>query len=119
MNGLVRPDRTEAAVTVAGVALLLAAGMATTLSRPAQGSLVVAWMAGWAVAAGVLGWQRRSWRWPALCPFLILALVLLWELSFGRSSWASTFVLWLGILFTLAATAGALAGTWLGRRVRR
>ena len=56
MNGLVRPDRTEAAVTVAGVALLLAAGMATTLSRPAQGSLVVVWLAGWAVAAGVCVW---------------------------------------------------------------
>ena len=41
--------------------------------------------------------------------------MLLWVAIHGRSSWASAFITMLDAMFAVAATIGALIGTWLGK----
>ena len=54
---------------------------------------------------------------PRLIPVIVflamLGLALLWEVRYGPSSWASTFVFMPGVVFTLAAAVGASLGTWM------
>jgi hypothetical protein len=68
--------------------------------------------------AGIAGWQARSWFWTGLCPAAMLLLILLWVALFGHSSWTSAFITVLGAMFAVAATIGAVLGTWLGKRRR-
>jgi len=87
-----------------------------TVFETSSGALVLAWTGVWCFGAGVVGWYKRSWLWPGLCPATMIALILLWVTLFGRSSWASTFVTMLGALFAVAAAIGAVIGTWFGKR---
>jgi hypothetical protein len=48
----------------------------------------------------------------------MLLLILLWVAVFGHSSWTSAFITVLGAIFAVAATIGAVLGTWLGKRRR-
>jgi hypothetical protein len=48
----------------------------------------------------------------------MLLLILLWVAVFGRSSWTSAFITVLGAMFAVAATIGAVLGTWLSKRRR-
>jgi hypothetical protein len=84
--------------------------------RYPSGPLMVAWGAIWSVGAGVAGYRLRSWFWPALCPLAMVAIVMAWEVVYGRTSWASTYVFMLGVTYTVPALLGAVVGTGLGRR---
>ncbi len=53
-----------------------------------------------------------------LWPAAMLLLILLWVAVFGHSSWTSAFITVLGAMFAVAATIGAVLGTWLGKRRR-
>jgi hypothetical protein len=97
------------------IGALLALSLGTTLPTSGNGWVVLAWAALWGIAAALVGWRRRTWRWVARCPLTMLALVLLWELVYGPASWASLYVMLLGIVFTVAASLGALLGTWWGK----
>jgi hypothetical protein len=103
------------AATLGVLAIFLAVSIGTML-RTADGTLLLVWIGCWALGAGVVGWWRRSWRWPLLCPLAMIALVLLWEAFYGPSSWSSTYVFMLGVVFAIAATIGAFIGTALGKR---
>jgi hypothetical protein len=46
----------------------------------------------------------------------MLGLILLWVAVYGGSSWTSAFITMLGAMFAVAATIGAVVGTWLGKR---
>jgi hypothetical protein len=48
----------------------------------------------------------------------MLILIFLWVALFGHSSWTSAFITVLGAMFAVAATIGAVLGTWLGKRRR-
>ena len=111
-------SRYELAVHLAIVAIVLAllALSLWTVFETSSGALVLAWTGAWGLAAGAVGWHKRSWLWPALCPVTMLAVILLWVAIYGRSSWASTFVTMFGAMFAVAATIGALIGTWLRKR---
>lgn len=87
-----------------------------TLFRFQSGPLMLGWCAVWGGGAAVLGYRFRTWFWPALCPVTMLMAILIWEAVCGRTSWASTYVLMLGVAYAVAATVGALAGSWLGKR---
>lgn len=108
--------RPEHLITTGAIAALLTLSLGTTLAIPANGAVVLAWVAGWGLAAAVIGARRRSWRWVLICPLTMLALVLLWSLVYGSTYWGSTYVFELGIVFAIAASAGALLGTWWGKR---
>jgi hypothetical protein len=45
----------------------------------------------------------------------MLVLVMVWELVYGAESWASLYVMLLGVVFAVAASLGALLGTWRGK----
>jgi hypothetical protein len=109
----------DLALAVLAPALALAIG---SMLWTASGPLILVWSICWAIGAGVIGWQRRSWWWPHLCPLTMLALVMAWEVVYGRESWASTYIFWMGAAFTVAAAAGAVVGTllakWRGRAAR-
>ena len=105
---------TEAAIA-AIVVIGLTASLWTTL-QTSSGALVLTWCAAWSVGAGIAGWQARSWFWTGLCPAAMLLLILLWVAVFGHSSWTSAFITVLGAMFAVAATIGAVLGTWLGKR---
>ena len=107
--------------TGAAIAVLLVIGLATSLWTPweaSNGTLVFTWCAVWSLGAGITGWHARSWLWPGLCPAAMLILILLWVAVFGHTSWASAFIFVLGAMFSVAATIGAVLGTWLGKRRR-
>jgi hypothetical protein len=95
----------------------LAASLWTTL-QTSSAALVLAWCAAWSLGAGIAGWYARSWFWTGLCPAAMLLLILIWVAVFGHSSWTSAFIIVLGALFAVAATIGAVLGTWLGKRRR-
>ncbi len=101
------------------IAAILGAFLALSLwliVETSSGALVLAWTAAWCFGAGVVGWSRRSWFWPVLCPAAMLGLILGWVALFTHSSWTSAFITMLGAMFAVAATIGAVIGTWLGRR---
>jgi hypothetical protein len=104
-----------AALSVLAIFLAVSIG---TMLRTADGTLLLVWIGGWAIGAGIVGWLRRSWRWPLLCPLAMIGLVLLWEAFYGPISWSSTYVFMLGVVFAVAATVGALIGVALGKRAR-
>jgi len=87
-----------------------------TVVETSSGPLMLAWTAAWCFSAGVVGWSKRSWFWPGLCPAAMIALVLLWVTLFGHTSWTSAFITMLGTTYAVAATIGAVVGTWLGKR---
>ena len=101
------------------IAVILVAILATSLwlvAETSSGTLVLALTTAWCFGAGVVGWSKRSWFWPGLCPATMLALILLWVALFGHSSWTSAFITMLGAMFAVAATIGAVVGTRLGKR---
>jgi len=93
------------------VSLVLSIG---TVLETKSGPLMLAWVALWALGAGSLGTRLRTWLWPALCP--VAMLVLVW--TYGPAAWASMYVFMLGVIFTIAASIGALIGSALGKRRR-
>ena len=111
-------SRRELGVNLAIAASLLGllAASLWTVFETSSGALVLAWTGLWCFGAGMVGWYKRSWLWPGLCPVTIIAVILLWAAVFGRSSWASAFVTMLGAMFAVAAAIGAVIGTWLGKR---
>jgi hypothetical protein len=111
-------SRRELGVNLAIAASLLGllAVSLWTVFKTSSGALVLAWTGLWCFGAGMVGWYKRSWLWPGLCPVTIIAVILLWAAVFGRSSWASAFVTMLGAMFAVAAAIGAVIGTWLGKR---
>ncbi len=111
---LARPDIT-AAITLAVLALALLASIGATFLF-VSGPLMFILAALWTLGAGAAGRRWRTWRWPILCPLAMVALVMLWEVVFGQTSWASTFVFMIGTVYAIAAAFGAIAGTWLGKR---
>jgi hypothetical protein len=107
--------------TGAAIAAMLVIGLTATLWTTLQtssGALVLTWCAVWGLGAGIAGWHARSWFWTGLCPAAMLLLILLWVALFGHSSWTSAFITVLGAMFAVAATIGAVLGTWLGKRRR-
>jgi hypothetical protein len=105
--------------TSTAIAAILVIGLATSLwttLEMSSGALVLTWSAAWSLGVGITGWHARSWLWPALCPAAMLLLILLWVALFGHSSWTSAFITVLGAMFAVAATIGAVLGTWLGKR---
>jgi hypothetical protein len=114
-----RPSGTISAqgiVTTGLVGLLLAVSIGTTMRSVGDGSLVLVWVAVWSITSAAVGWYQRSWRWVAICPLTMVALILLWGFIFGPTYWGSTYVLMLGTTFAVPTSLGALVGTWLGRR---
>jgi hypothetical protein len=107
---------TSAAIT-AILGIGLTASLWTTL-QTSSGALVLAWCAAWSLGAGIAGWHARSWFWTGLCPAAMLLLILLWVAVVGHSSWTSAFITVLGAMFAVAATIGAVLGTWFGKRRR-
>ena len=105
-------------LAIAAIVLVLLAMSLRTVFETSSGALVLAWTGVWGVTAGLVGWYKRSWLWPGLCPVTMLAVILVWAAINGRSSWASAFITMLGAMFAVAATIGALTGTWLGKRRR-
>jgi hypothetical protein len=103
-------------LAIAALVLVLLAVSLWSVYETSSRALVLALTGGWGFAAGAAGWYKRSWLWPALFPVAMLAVILLWAAAYGRSSWASAFVTVLGTMFAVAATIGALIGTWLGKR---
>ena len=103
-------------LAIAAILLVLLAVSLKTVWETSSGPLVLAWTGAWGLAAGVVGWFKRSWLWPGLCPATIIAVILVWVAVYGRSSWASAFITMLGAMFAVAAAIGALIGTWLGFR---
>lgn len=109
----------QALVGGTGIAAILVFAVASSLwmvVETSSGALVLAWTAAWCLYAGVVGWHARSWFWPGLCPATMLLLILIWVALFGHTSWTSAFVTVLGAMFAVAATIGAVVGTWLGKR---
>jgi hypothetical protein len=109
----------RALVAGGSIATVLGIGLATSLwttSETSSGALVLVWCAAWSFGAGITGWHTRNWFWPGLCPATMLLLILLWVAIFGHSSWTSAFITVLGAMFAVAATIGAVLGTWLGKR---
>ena len=107
--------------TGAAIAAILVIGLTASLWTTLQtssGALVLTWCAAWSFGTGVAGWHTRSWFWTGLCPAAMLLLILLWVAVFGHSSWTSAFITVLGAMFAVAATIGAVLGTWLGKRRR-
>lgn len=103
---------------IAATALALAAFLAISVGsvlRQQSGPLMLVWIAVWCVAAGVVGHRLRRWLWVPVCPLLMIAIVMLWEIVYGRTSWASTYVFMLGVAYAVAATVGALSGVALGK----
>jgi hypothetical protein len=105
------------AATAAILGIGLAASLWTTL-QTSSGALVLAWCAAWSLGAGIAGWHAQSWFWTGLCPAAMLLLILLWVAVVGHTSWTSAFITVLGAMFAVAATIGAVLGTWLGKRRR-
>jgi len=106
-------------LTGVSIAVILAIGLAVslwTILATSSGALVLTWCVAWSLAAGIAGWHLRTWFWSGLCPVAMLFLVLFWVTVFGRSSWTSAIVPVLGIMFAVAATIGAVLGTWLSKR---
>ncbi len=95
--------------------ICLAMSLWTTLET-SSGALVLTWSVAWSLGAGFTGWHIRTWSWPGLCLAAMLLLVLLWVAVFGHSSWTSAFITVVGAMFAVAATIGAVLGTWLGKR---
>ena len=107
--------------TGTAITAILMIGLATSLWTTLQtssGPLVLTWCAAWSLGAGITGWHARSWLWPGVCPAAMVLLILLWVALFGHSSWTSAFITVLGAMFAVAATIGAVLGTWLGKRRR-
>jgi hypothetical protein len=46
----------------------------------------------------------------------MLLLILVWVAVFGHTSWTSGLITVVGAMFAVAATVGAVVGTWLGKR---
>jgi hypothetical protein len=108
----------QALVGGTGIAAILLIFLATSLwmvMETSSSALVLAWTAAWCLDAGVVGWHVRTWFWPGLCPAAMLLLILVWVAVFGHTSWISAFITLLGAMFAVAATIGAVAGTWLGK----
>ena len=103
-------------LAIAAILLVLLAVSLWMVLETSSGALVLAWTGAWCFGSGVAGWYKRSWFWPGLCPVIMLALILLWVGVYGRSSWASAFITMLGAMFAVAATIGAVIGTWLRKR---
>ena len=117
-RALIFCQRLEIGAAIAAMLVIgLTASLWTTL-QTSSGALVFTWCAAWSVGAGIAGWQARSWFWTGLCPAAMLLLILLWVALFGHSSWTSAFITVLGAMFAVAATIGAVLGTWLGKRRR-
>ena len=105
----------------AAIAVILVIGLVASLWttwETSNGALVLAWCAVWSLGAGISGWYARSWLWPVLCPAAMLLLILLWVAVIGHTSWTSAFLTVLTAMFAVAATIGAVLGTWLGKRRR-
>ena len=101
------------------IAATLAVGLIIsvwTVVETSSGPLMLTWTAAWCLGAGVVGWFKRSWLWPGLCPVAMIALVLLWVTVFAHTSWTSAFITMLGAVYAVAATIGAVVGAWLGKR---
>jgi hypothetical protein len=101
------------------IAATLAVGLIIsvwTVVQTSSGPLMLTWTAAWCFGAGVVGWFKRSWLWPGLCPVAMIALVLLWVTVFAHTSWTSAFITVLGAVYAVAATIGAVVGAWLGKR---
>jgi hypothetical protein len=103
-------------LTIAALVLPLLAVSLWTVFETSSPALVLAWTGVWAFTSGVVGWFKQSWLWAGLCPVTMLATILVWVAIFGHSYWASAFLTVLGAMFAVAATIGALIGTWLGKR---
>jgi hypothetical protein len=106
-------------VSGTGIAAILVIGLATSLwmvMETSSSALALAWTAAWCLYAGVVGRHVRNWFWTGLCPAAMLLLILVWVAVFGHTSWTSAFVTVLGAMFAVAATIGAVVGTWLGKR---
>ena len=103
-------------LAIAAIVLVLLAASLWTVLETSRAAFVLAWTGAWGFAAGVVGWYKRSWLWPWLCPVTMLAVILLWVAVYGRSSWDSAFITMLGTMFAVAAAIGGLIGTWLGKR---
>jgi hypothetical protein len=99
--------------------LILLAALAASIGTMLMfqgGPLMLGWCMVWGVGAALVGYRFRSWLWPFLCPMAMLVAIMIWEIVYGRTSWASTYVFMLGVTYALAATIGALVGSWLGKR---
>ena len=117
-RAVIIPRRLRTGAAIAATLVIgLTASLWTTL-QTSSGALVLTWCAAWSLGAGIAGWHARSWFWTGLCPAAMLLLILLWVAVFGHSSWTSAFMTVLGAMFAVAATTGALLGTWLGKRRR-
>jgi hypothetical protein len=106
-------------LTIAVHLLVLLAALAVSIGTMfmfQSGPLMLGWCVVWAVGAAISGYRFRSWIWPIFCPVAMLLAIMMWEVVYGRNSWASTYVLMLGVAYAVAATIGALVGTWLGKR---
>jgi hypothetical protein len=109
------PPSGAISLVVVSLALSLVASIGMVM-QTASGPLMLAWFAIWAGGAGYAGYRFGTWFWPPLCAIVMLAMVMLWEVVYGRTSWASLYVFMLAVTYAVAASAGALLGTWLGKR---
>jgi hypothetical protein len=96
-------------LAIAAILVVAVASSLWTVVETSSGVLILVWTAAWCFGAGVVGWIKRS-------PAAMLALILGWVALFGHSSWTSAFITVLGAMFAVAATIGAVVGTWLGKR---
>ncbi len=113
------PITSRRLITGTAIVAILLIGLAMSLwmiLQTSSGALVLTWCAAWGLGAGITGWHLRSWLWPGSCPVAMLLLVLLWVAVFGHTSWTSAFITVLGAMFAVAATIGAVLGTWLAKR---
>ncbi len=110
--------RLSTGVAIAAIVVIgLAASLWTTL-QTSSAVLMLTWCTAWGLGAGIAGWHARSWFWTGILPAALLFLVLLWVAVFGHTSWTSALITVLGAMFAVAATIGAVLGTWLGKRRR-
>lgn len=118
MLGRISRNRITSVVLLTTLAGSLGVGILTVL-RTQSGPLMLVWIGLWSLGAGIAGSRLRDWLWPALCPAVMLVVVMAWEVAFGRTSWASLYVFMLGVIFAVAAAIGAVVGTWFGKRRAR
>ena len=108
--------RLATGVAIAAIVIVgLAASLGTTL-RTSSAVLLLAWCAAWIIGAGMAGWHARSWLWTGILPAAMLVLILLRVALFGHAAWTSALSTVLGTMYAVAASIGAVLGTWFGQR---